>query len=130
MKQRIWLFMLSVAFAFAGFKYVEKVYPNISVECKAALLNDDSRYRFYVITDSNKMMCDLSTVSLIVQNMKSDGYSVYQETDTENEVDVILQKDGLYIRMYYETAGMFTSIASAYEKSYIPFTYINEGSGN
>lgn len=130
MKQRIVLCMLSAAFAFTGFKYVERVYPKVITDCEVAVLNDSSSFRFYEVTDLNKMRCDLSTASLVIRNMLCDGFTVCRELNAEDSIDIILQKDELLIRIVFEADGSFTSIADAYEKSYLPFTYISEGSSN
>lgn len=125
-KQRLLLIILVIVFTFLGYLYIYKVYPRVVPRCTLSVLNDKSKYRYYIISGTNKMECDLSTLSLIVRNMQQDGFNIYQEIADEDVMDVIMQKNELFVRIYYRSDGTFTSVASEYEKSCIPMSYINE----
>lgn len=77
-------------------------------------------------SELNVLLCDISTVSYIVQEMQEDSY--YLEcvvADTES-MDVFLSKEADIYRLHYTKDGTLMSICNKYEKSFVPFTYINE----
>lgn len=105
--------------------YVLKGVPEVVVKKDMVLLETDYRVGDYTILQDNKMYCDLSTFSWIVSYMVKGGFVVEGINSTEQSLDVVVARDDLKVRMYYEIDGSLTSICNQYEKSYIPISYIN-----
>lgn len=80
----------------------------------------------YEVISDNTMTCNLATVSVILYKMRNDGFNLVKSDVSDKTIDLVVQKDDCSIRIMYGKDGSFASIASPYEKSYLPMTYINE----
>ena len=80
----------------------------------------------YEYISENKIKCDLMTLSAIVYQMKADGYKEINCKNSESEIDIILKKDDIELRLHYNSNQELTSICKDYKRSYIPLTYIIE----
>lgn len=105
--------------------YVLKGVPEVVIKKDMVLLETDYEVGDYTVLQDNKMSCDLSTFSWVVSYMVKDGFIVESINSTEQSLDVVVARDDLKVRMYYEIDGSLTSICNQYEKSYIPISYIN-----
>lgn len=98
---------------------------NIIADNDMYILSNVGESGSYTLIDSNKAICDLATFSYLVRSMEADGYKINREEYTNDYIDIVLTNEDLSFRMHYTLDGNFTSICDIYEKSYIPFTYIN-----
>lgn len=101
--------------------------PDIEIIKDKVYRLDTDNFGYYETTEAtNSINCDLTTFSSIVNSMLADGYVIDKESNYEEGIDLMLSKDSLTFRLYYSNNENLTSICKFYEKSYIPFTYINE----
>lgn len=91
------------------------------------LLKDVTGFGTYTLSDeTNRMFCDLATFSYLIQKMQEDGYVLEDLEESEDFIEVRLDKDEIILRMRYTDKGDFICFCKVYEKSYIPMTYLNE----
>lgn len=99
---------------------------NFEIETNMYLLTQFSENMQYTVITDNTMKCDLTTISNIVLHLETDGYFINSEKFSKDTIDIILTKENIAYRLFYKKDGSLISICNEYEKSYIPFTYINE----
>lgn len=80
---------------------------------------------FYRQASPNVYYADMVTFSNIVSNMCEDGFVVEAVESSDEELDVILTKDEESYRLHYYSEQLMIVIGKCYEKSYIPYSYIN-----
>ena len=104
-----------------------KLEPDLYVEKDVMHLLSTDKFCSYETTEStNVLNCDLATYSAIINNMVADGFNMMSKEESKDFIDIVLKKDSLSFRLHYDSNEVLTSICDVYEKSYIPFTYINE----
>lgn len=83
---------------------------------------------YYEMLSDNVGITTINGISNVYVNMKNDGYTIYKENITNNNIDVSFVKDGCpSYRFYFEyPEGRITFFSSEYENSYTGYSYINE----
>ena len=83
---------------------------------------------YYEMLSDNVGITTINGISNVYVNMKNDGYTIYKENITNNNIDVSFVKDGYpSYRFYFEyPEGRITFFSSEYENSYTGYSYINE----
>lgn len=83
---------------------------------------------YYEMLSDNVGITTINGISNVYVNMKNDGYTIYKENITSNNIDVSFIKDGCpSYRFYFEyPEGRITFLSSEYENSYTGYSYINE----
>ena len=84
-------------------------------------MNDD--YITYDIKNTNEMSCDLNALSFVYNSLVNEGYTLVEDFNTPEYMDVVLGKDNVKIRMRYEDKNLKV-IASPYEYSNVPMLYL------
>ena len=83
---------------------------------------------YYEMLSDNVGITTINGISNVYVNMKNNGYTIYKESITNNNIDVSFVKDGYpSYRFYFEyPEGRITFFSSEYENSYTGYSYINE----
>lgn len=126
MKHKVSLLLLILTFCGVVIIYFISTLPRVNITSDFVLSDYKGEGIYYSIEETNMMICDLTTVSIIINRMLEDGYSLRDIERTDKLIDVILSKDDLKIRIHYTNDGTFTSVAVPYQKSFVPLTYISE----
>ena len=104
-----------------------KTKPKFIIEQGQLQLLTEVECGLYEMTSElNVINCDLATVSYIVQQMRDDEFEIEQVVTNKVYMDVFLNRDIDTYRLHYTKDGTLISICNNYEKSFVPFTYINE----
>ena len=127
MKRLLILLQFIIVLAITCVIFFIKITPDIEYDIDKMHLLGTTEFGYYdLVDDSNKMQCDLMTYSSLVNRMQADGYVIDTLVSDSSTLEVILTKDDVTFRLHYDASGEFTSICKEYEKSYVPFTYIND----
>lgn len=126
MKRKAVLVILVLVWCICLVVLCRRVKPRVEVNTNMYLLNEISTPMKYEVISDNTMTCNLATISVILYKMRNDGFNLVKYDVSDKTIDLVVQKDDCNIRIMYGKDGSFASIASPYEKSYLPMTYINE----
>lgn len=126
MKRKAVLVILVLVWCICLVVLCRRVKPRVEVDTNMYLLNEISTPMKYEVISDNTMTCNLATVSVILYKMRNDGFNLVKSDVSDKTIDLVVQKDDCSVRIMYGKDGSFASIASPYEKSYLPMTYINE----
>lgn len=80
----------------------------------------------YTALSDNVYSCNVGAVSNMYRNMIKGDYSLQRIELNNTYVDIILSNGKSQHRIHYLQNGECTIISNPYEKSNLPFTYINE----
>ena len=99
------------------------------VSIKASPNNELYNYtvpEWYTEISNNVISTSINGLSNIDVNLKKDGYTVYNKTQTQNAVDISYVKANCpSYRIYYEFgSGKLTIFSSSYESSNLGLAYI------
>lgn len=105
----------------------DKKEPKLIIEQSQLQLLTDVECGVYETTSEfNVLTCDIATVSYLVQQMQEDDYVLEQIQADMTAMDIYIGKGTDMYRLHYIKEGTLISICNVYEKSFMPFTYINE----
>lgn len=102
---------------------------NVPVEIDGSIyIVDEYSDTYYEMLSDNVGLTTINGISNVYQNMKIDGYEVYNQEITKNSVDVSFIKEGFPSYRYYfkYPEGRVTFFCSDYESSYTGLAYIIE----
>lgn len=80
----------------------------------------------YTALSDNVYNCNLGAISNMYINMIRDNYSLQRIELNTSYIDIVLSNGKVQHRIHYLQNGECTTISNPYEKSNLPFTYINE----
>ncbi|MBQ2885813.1 MAG: hypothetical protein IJE43_18980 [Alphaproteobacteria bacterium] len=116
-----------VLLVIGGCLLYDKTKPKFIIEQGQLQLLTEVECGLYEMTSElNVINCDLATVSYIVQQMQDDEFEIEQVVTNKVYMDIFLNRDIDTYRLHYTKDGILISICNNYEKSFVPFTYINE----
>jgi hypothetical protein len=79
------------------------------------------------LDSKDRLKCNLTTVSVIVERMEQDGYELTMDRSTPGVLDTTLEKDGeIYRLLYNRLTRDFLCISSPLTNNYVPLTYLYE----
>lgn len=126
MKRKAVLVMLTLIWCICLVVLCRRIKPRVEVDSSMYLLSEISTPMKYEVISDNTMTCNLATISVILYKMRNDGFNLVKSDISDETIDLIVRNDDCSIRIMYGKDGSFASIASPYEKSYLPMTYISE----
>lgn len=124
------IFTIVVCIILISYSYYR--YNPISIEIDNTefyLLDEVSENSYLQRYSENTGKTDLVGISNIILNMLDDGYKIQNYKNTGDYIDIILQNNDEVHRLYFNKEYELTVISSPYNKSIVPYTYINEREG-
>lgn len=128
---RLFKLVVYVSLMYTIYYYIDIDEVTIEIEqSKCYILNDVSKFVVSENLSDNIVKCNISGISNLVNNMVRDDWSITKLDVNEEFIDVILEKDNVVCRVYYESDGVLTLIATPYEKSKELISYMyDKGEG-
>lgn len=93
---------------------------------KVFIVNDITEDVIFDKLSDNTLNGGIEAYSNIINNMLDYGYELERSEIGEDYMDFIMHRGDEIYRIYFDSPGVITSIASPYDRSNVPLAYINE----